>query len=216
MSSLDLDQPVWYAAYGSNVLEERFLRYIQGGPIPNSTTGQSQDAARDTTLPSGDEPFAIDRQLFFAGSSSRWGDGGVAFLDADKQPDSTVHGRAWRITLGQLEDLFRQENGLSDLVEIDLDALCQVGRLEVVERWYGRLEVVGEIGDLSVVTLATPKPMTRYRSADISYLSVIAQGLIDCWQMELPEIATYLAGLPGNNLTWTADQLLDRLRVQLG
>lgn len=207
-----LDQPVWYVAYGSNVLKERFLTYLQGGPIPNSTTGQRQDAARDSSLPTSDQPYAIDRTLFFAGSSSRWGDGGVAFLDADTRPASEVKGRAWRITLGQFEDLFRQENGLSDLVPIDFDNLVSAGRLEVVDRWYGRVEVVGQIEGLPVLTLASPKLPADTAPAHISYLAVIAEGLGQSWGLTAEESADYLAQIPGIQGRYAATAILADLQ----
>lgn len=208
-----LDQPVWYVAYGSNLSEERFLRYLQGGPIPNSTTGQRQDAARDQSLPTGDQPFALNRQVFFAGSSARWGDGGVAFLDADIEPDEPSCGRAWQITLGQFEDLFRQENGMETITPIDLDDLSERGRLEVVPKWYGRLEHVGDIEGVPVITLASPKPLRPVRAAHVSYLSVIAEGLASSWGMATHEAARYLSSLQGNNQEWTTKSLTAALEA---
>ncbi len=193
-----IDSPVWYAAYGSNVARERFLRYLQGGPIPRTTNGQHQESARDQSPPSADQPFAIDRTLFFAGQSVRWGGGGVAFLDADTKPDTPTLGRAWRITLGQFEDVFRQENGLDAVRKIDLERLVDHSRLDLAKRWYGRVEVVGQIDSLPVITLATPDPLAERRPAHISYLSIIADGLAESWSMDHGEAAQYLSALPGN------------------
>ena len=193
-----LSQPVWYAAYGSNVSRQRFLRYIQGGPIPGSTAGHQQDSARDQSLPTADQPFAIDRALFFAGSSQRWGSGGVAFLDADTRPRVPAKGRAWRVTLGQFEDLFRQENGQTDVIAVELDELLVAGQLHLLDRWYGRVELLGEIDRVPVVTIASPVPLLEPKPAHVSYLSVIAEGLADAWGMDHQQAAKYLAGLPGN------------------
>ncbi len=202
--SSQLSQPVWYAAYGSNVSRERFLRYIQGGPIPGSTAGHQQDSARDQSLPTADQPFAIDRTLFFAGSSQRWGGGGVAFLDADTRPKVPAKGRAWRITLGQFEDLFRQENGQTDVIPIDLGDLLVDGQLHLLDRWYGRVELLGEIDRVPVVTIASPVPMLEPQPAHVSYLSVIAEGLAEAWGMDHRQAASYLAALPGNDGNYSA------------
>ncbi len=202
-----LDQPVWYAAYGSNLSRQRFLRYIQGGPIPGSTAGHQQDSARDQSLPTDDQPFAIDRTLFFAGSSNRWGDGGVAFLDADTKPSSPAKGRAWRITLGQLEDLFRQENGQPAVAPIALDQLQATGSLHLLDRWYGRVELLGEINRTPVITIASPDPSLAPQPAHVSYLSVIAEGLADSWSMDHQQAAKYLAALPGNAGNYSASAI---------
>ncbi|HEX8002493.1 MAG TPA: gamma-glutamylcyclotransferase family protein [Mycobacteriales bacterium] len=66
---------IWYVAYGSNLLAERFARYV--GDVPAEQ--------RRVTIPYA-RYFAKER-------TDRWGEGGVAFLDPDT-PAETL-GRAY-------------------------------------------------------------------------------------------------------------------------
>mgnify|MGYP003695111303 FL=1 len=92
-------QRVWYVAYGSNVNEQRFLRYLLGD--------SDHVGARDATPPRRSKWTTAPLQLRFAGESQRWG-GGVCFVDPD--PLATAYVRAWDITAQQFEDVFAQEN----------------------------------------------------------------------------------------------------------
>ncbi len=204
----DLDQPVWYAAYGSNLWSPRFRVYLEGGPIPLSTTGRVQEGARDPSPPTGNAPCQIDRSMLFAGSAAAWGGGGVAFLDADDvTPEFPVLGRAWRITLGQFEDVFRQENGLDDVVPLDLEKLAAEGSLTLTDTAYGRVELLESIDGAPVMTITCPAAPSEPTPADISYLKVITDGLIETWSMDPDDAARYLAALDGNSSRWTAESL---------
>lgn len=190
-------QHVWYAAFGSNLLAERFSVYLTGGPIPLSTTGRVQRGARNPTPPSGDQPFSLERSLLFSGAVAQWGGGGTASVDADHNPITPTLARAYRITLEQFEDVFAQENGLDAAIPIDVSALL-AGPVDLADRKYGRVELVGEIGMDPVVTLATqsrPAPLTP---ADSSYLTVMGRGLIESWGLTPRAAADYLASRPGN------------------
>ncbi len=98
---------LWYAAFGSNVNRDRFLEYIRGGtsrfngaPLPGCRN--AQDPIRDYAL-------AINRELYFARFSERWG-GGVAFVRPEPSRSQTL-GRAYLITEEQFVDIACQENG---------------------------------------------------------------------------------------------------------
>ena len=71
--------PVWYAAYGSNCDRERFGWYLR--------------ECTDTSGPLDDRPYVLPHARRFAGSSSRWEGGGVAFLDPDPYPDAATRAR---------------------------------------------------------------------------------------------------------------------------
>lgn len=143
----------------------------------------------------------------------------MAFLDADSAGVIPAKGRAWRITLGQLEDVFRQENGQRDLIDIDLGRLMKDGSCTLLQRSYGRLVCLGELDGLPVFTLATPSEMLAGsgvekfdpKPAHISYLSVIAKGLNETLAMTATQSAEYLASLPGNDSVYVADQLANEL-----
>ncbi len=208
----DLDQPVWYAAYGSNLSSARFRTYLEGGVAPNATDDRPQRGARDQTPPSGNGPCEIDRALIFAGAAKRWGGGGVAFLDADATPDFPILGRAWRITLGQFEDVFRQENGLDDVIDIDLAGLHETGSLELRPDRYGRVELLSAIDDVPVLTLASANPPPLNAAHD-SYLKVMGEGLVETWQLDPYDAARYLAALPGNEGSVEFEHLAEVLGV---
>lgn len=200
MTSSDLDRPVWYAAYGSNLSSARFRTYLEGGIVPYAVDRREQSGARDTAPPTGNGPCEINRKLVFAGASARWGGGGVAFLDPDGEPDPEVPvlGRAWRITLGQFEDLFRQENALDEVIPIDLDALAESGWLKLHDGAYGRLELLSEIEGDPVMTFTRPTRPENLNPADITYMKVMTDGLIETWSIEPEDCARYLNSIEGN------------------
>lgn len=108
---------VWYASYGSNMLYERFLCYIQGGAF-YLKTGEPSKGCKDKTPPIENRPIIIPYKLYFGGRSGSWGNGGVAFLD--KSIPSKTIGRAYLVTAEQFEDIKRQE-GSWYTEPVDLD-----------------------------------------------------------------------------------------------
>lgn len=186
-------QRVWYAAYGSNLLRERFEVYLTGGRIPGATEQQPQAGARDSSPPADDRPVAIHHTLYFAHRSSRWGNGGVAFLDPRPETGRRTLGRAWNISLGQLADVYRQENRFTPELEIDLEQLTTRGSLDLLGSTYGRLLHVGELDDLPLITFTTAERHAENNPAHRSYLDVIRQGLAESWATHPREIEAYLA-----------------------
>lgn len=216
-----LNRPIWYAAYGSNLSSARFRTYLEGGRVPHTPGGHIQQGARDPSLPTGNGPCEINRAIGFAGSSDRWGGGGVAFLypadDSDNSAgysagdaplDFPTLGRAWRITLGQFEDLFRQENRLEELMEIDLEEVANTGSLDMLADRYGRIELLEMRDGDPILTFTRPQPPEELNKAHISYLRAIADGLIETWMIEPEDTARYLAALPGNAGAWETDKLI--------
>lgn len=193
----DPDTPIWYASYGSNLLRQRFLAYLEGGEVPRSTTGEAQSGARDTERPSADQPFVLPHHLLFAHAAPRWGGGGVAKITATPDAAATTQSRAWRITLGQLEDVFAQENR-RETTAIDLDRLVDDGRIQVFDSWYGTLLCAGAIAGEPVLTFTGPTPDTTLAPAHGSYLRVVGDGLRELRDWSTEQVATYLADCPGN------------------
>jgi len=101
---------VWYVAYGSNLLEDRFLAYLVG--CDDDRPWGPHRGATDPTPPSGDRRVVVPHPVFFGGHSTRW-DGGCCFCPHEASPVDRlpVVGRAWRITWDQMADVVAQENG---------------------------------------------------------------------------------------------------------
>lgn len=194
------DSLVWYAAYGSNLAAERFLTYVMGGPVPGSPTGKVQDGARDTRRPQAWRPFSFAGALYFAEQSRQWGGGGVAFVDLSAPRPSRVLGRAWLLTVEQLADVYRQENGRSvpsrgregttdaiDRTAAAVAAAAAAGRsltsLPASTGWYRQLVAVGELDGRGVVTFtgAEPHAHTRRSAPAAAYRAVIRRGLTETW-----------------------------------
>ncbi|MEZ5377366.1 MAG: hypothetical protein R2733_12745 [Acidimicrobiales bacterium] len=194
----DLDTPVWYASYGSNLLRQRFLAYLLGGAVPMSTSGDAQKGSRDSAMPTDDRPYVLRHQLLFAHSSQRWGGGGVAKLSLTSDPLVATQSRAWRITLGQMEDVFAQENRQPEPAAIDLEQLLAAGIVTPYPTWYGSLLHVGSIDGEPVLTFTGPTPDDVIAPAHASYLRVIADGLAELRGWDRATAADYLAACPGH------------------
>ena len=63
-------EPVWYVAYGSNLLTDRFLAYITG--CGDDAVWGAHRGSTDTTLPTGDRQVVVPYPVYFGGESRRW------------------------------------------------------------------------------------------------------------------------------------------------
>lgn len=179
MSTASRPERVWYVAYGSNLCEARFLRYIRGGP--------PESGARDTTAPRRSVFTRAALELRFAHQSVRWNGGGVAFVDpadpGDPHRTTRAHVRAWDLTVEQFEDVFAQENRLDIPTPLPWDELLQNGEAAVGSGWYRRLLSLSiadlDIPDLDtqpVITFTWPSPVP-HNAPDPDYLATIRRGL---------------------------------------
>jgi hypothetical protein len=149
------DDPVWYVAYGSNLLRERFLAYLEGGTF----RGREHRGCADPTPPRDEFALTLPYLRYFAFDSAWWG-GAVAFLDVYR-PGKTLC-RAYLITQGQFTDLFAQENGWPD-------------RTARPEGWYRMTLGIGEEDGVPLRTItAYDKGPEGMPGAD--YLDVIRRG----------------------------------------
>lgn len=100
---------VWYAGYGSNTLEERFLCYIRGGRF--RLGGKPLDGCGDTTPPVDTHEFMVPHEMYFTGKSRYWSDGGTALLNPRPTHDESkfTHARIWKVTEEQFQDIWDQE-----------------------------------------------------------------------------------------------------------
>ena len=101
---------VWYVAYGSNLMMERFRYYIEGGLCPYNN--KLYKGCADRRLPRESRAVIIPYEMYFGNTSGTWDGHGVAFIDANT-PGQT-EGRAYLVTEGQLERIQKQEGSSSE------------------------------------------------------------------------------------------------------
>ena len=161
------EEEIWYACYGSNLSEERFRCYVQGGVAPN---GNRYYGCNDTTL--WKESYWTDYRgrLYFGNKSPSWDYSGVAFYDPAGH--ESVLFRLYRITRDQLHDIMRQEGASAN--------------------WYGHQFLLGMGKDnLPVYTLISST--TRPQKAPIpNYLEVIRTALEKEAGLKPKEVKRYL------------------------
>jgi len=157
-----------YAAYGSNLLKERFTAYIKGGYF----CGQDHSPCKyDPTEPVHLGWIYVPHRLYFAKSSQRWQGKGVAFLSCEKEENPNFHAvvRLWRISEIQFNHL-KQKEGPS---------------------WYGRELVLGEVGGLKIKTITGCWEDEKNEPSQ-EYLLVIKCGLRETTGWNEDKIEQYL------------------------
>lgn len=143
---------VWYACYGSNLLRERFMHYIQGGIC--RFNNKDYIACRDLSEPLDSRPYDLPYELYFGNSSASWGNNGVAFLDLQKP--AKTKGRIYLITEEQFDHLWEQE--------------CDS------PVWYNQKVSLGERDGIEIVTITNSGHRPENKPSE-AYLAVMATGL---------------------------------------
>ena len=166
---------VWYVSYGSNMLKERFMCYIEGGSFEESRYRQ---ACSDTTLPLAVKTFEIPYDMYFGNTSGSWQDCGVSFLDVSKR--GKAFGVAYLITKDQFRHVCAEENG---------------GRApEEGYSWYEDIIDLGVMDGFDVKTI-TNRNIRPYNELCLEYKKTLIRGIKDNWQdMHLIDINDYLDG----------------------
>ncbi len=96
---------IWYVCYGSNLLRERFVCYIEGRQIAGAD--KPERGCKDTSAPKKDEPCIINNRLFFGYSASKWSGSSVAFIDKNPDLNAKTYARKYLITKEQFFDVVR-------------------------------------------------------------------------------------------------------------
>ena len=168
---------VWYAAFGSNLDQDRFSCYLSGGrPLGGR---MRQPGCRDPQPPRHSVPAELPYQLYFAGRSATWG-GGVAYLDHAHTPTAGTLARLYLITTDQFVDVVAQECGGHRLAgPIDMEQLIAFGSMTAVAGLYGHLLHPGCLDRIPIVTCTSPEPLvTRtQRPPSTAYRQTIVRGL---------------------------------------
>jgi len=188
---------LWYVAYGSNLLLERFACYILGGKAPGAT--RRNHPARDPSPPRAEAATFLDRPLRFAGHSAAWQGGGVAFVDPRPDPRAQTLARRYLVTREQFEDVLRQENADPEAT-CDLAALAAAdGAMRVSDGAYGLLLGLGEVEGVPLVTCTHPDPETGQEPNGPSkpYLQCVIAGLRQTYHLNHQGVVRYLGEVPG-------------------
>lgn len=207
---------VWYASYGSNLHEDRFLAYINGGTVEGTT--RHYDGCTDTTPPEGDIPIRFEgARPHFALTSRVW-KGGIAFIDANKGETAQSLGRAYNIGINQFDQVVAQENGnpVKTSKPIPLDEVLATGRATTGPGPYQTVLHIGDYNGAPVLTFTAPfstrdalthtgslqtnvRLPVRTNKPSPAYLRMIGSGLGETFHMDEIAQADYLRGCPGGD-----------------
>jgi hypothetical protein len=158
---------ILYAAYGSNLLLERFYAYIKGTEF----NGKKYIGCKDKTEPEDYGSMMVPHRLYFAKSSAIWG-GGVAFLSLKEESDPYYYTlvRLWKITFEQFDDIQRQEGD-----------------------WYNQILNLGKKDKLDIITFTGPAEFEKEKNPPSdSYIDVIKKGLIQTKGLNVGECEQYI------------------------
>ena len=168
---------VWYVAYGSNLSQDRFACYLQGGRPAGAR--RSYPGCRDRTPPREVVGLRLPGRIGFGGISRVWG-GGLAFLDPESA-DGEVVARGYLIGSDQLDEVHS------------------------LERRYDSRSKVGARDGLPMVAL-TSSEHHEPAAPSAAYLRTILSGLTD-GLLEVDAAITYLLSAPGVDLRWDGSGL---------
>lgn len=188
---------LWYASYGSNILESRFHCYILGGQPKGSI--KTHLGCSDKTLPKDKEEIYINRELYFAEKSKSWGHCGVGFIKPEFNDKIQTFGRMYLITPEQYVEIVKQENNHKGELLIDFKKAKEKGSLILKEKsWYGNLLYLGEQYGSPIFTFTNEKYLSdKINPPSEQYLLTIINGLKETYNLNENEIKEYLENLSG-------------------
>ncbi|GMN54275.1 hypothetical protein TIFTF001_023400 [Ficus carica] len=200
---------VWYASFGSNMWQQRFLCYIQGGQVEGMQKPCS--GAEDKTPPKEITWKSVPHRLFFGREFTQtWGAGGVAFLNPESSSQEKVYVCLYRITLEQFNDILLQENARSaaigsplfDSTAIDSLTSGESNSLEVnLERgWYRNVVYLGKEQDIPILTMTCGlSEIEGFKSGKLPlrapserYANTLVRGLVEGKQLSEEEAMAYI------------------------
>jgi hypothetical protein len=190
-----MSELVWYVAYGSNLLLDRFACYILGGKPPGGTRRCA--GARDPSPPLAEGAQFLPHRLYFAHEARGWQGGGVAFVDPSPDPTTQTLGRRYLITREQFVDLLRQEN-IDPELDLPLD-LDPQGRTRVGDGRYGLVLGLGEFEGhpLLACTNSSSVAEAPINPPSKPYLQCVIAGLRETFALNKQGVRKYLEGVPG-------------------
>ncbi|AUC86662.1 hypothetical protein CW731_05730 [Polaribacter sp. ALD11] len=188
---------VWYASYGSNILESRFHCYILGGQPKGSK--KTYKGCSDKTLPQEKEEVYINSELYFAKKSKSWDSCGVGFINTEFNDKIQTFGRMYLITTEQYVEIVKQETNHKGELLIDFKKAKEKGSLIIEEKsWYGNLLYLGEQNGNPIFTFTNEKDLTEeINPPSEQYLLTIINGLKETYNLNEIEIKEYFENLLG-------------------
>lgn len=189
-------EKVWYASYGSNMLEARFLCYISGGRPEGAQ--RTYKGCTDKAVPKKNKPVSIKGELYFARSSKTWHNGGICFLNPKREREETL-GRMYLISPQQFTELVKQESRYEGALNIDFQRAIKEGSLIIeIKSWYGRLLFLGFDEGHPIFTFTNEDFLeAEFNPPHESYLNMIKRGLKETYSLSEKEIQRYLKSKPG-------------------
>ncbi|MDD5572009.1 MAG: hypothetical protein PHD97_12740 [Bacteroidales bacterium] len=200
------EENIWYASYGSNILEERFLCYIRGGQLLGAS--KNYIGCTDKSLPLDKKEICINRELYFAKKSKIWDNGGVCFIKTNFEPRQKTLGRMYLITKGQFIDIVRQETNNTDELIINFRKAMADGSLIFKEKsWYGNIIYLGNQNSSPIFTFTHQGNIEQTNKPSASYLKIIIKGIQETYNLSVAEIYDYLIAKQGIVDEFTRDEL---------
>ncbi|EXB56060.1 hypothetical protein L484_001085 [Morus notabilis] len=199
---------VWYASFGSNMWQPRFLCYIQGGQVEGMQKACS--GSEDKTPPKEMTGKSFPHRLFFGREFTQtWGAGAVAFLNPETNNQEKVYMCLYRITLEQFNDVLLQENTRSaaisspfDLTALDSFTSGESNSVEVnLERgWYRNVVYLGKEHDIPILTMTcSNSEIEGFKSGELPlrapserYAKTLVRGLVEGKQLSEAEAMAYI------------------------
>lgn len=186
---------IWYVCYGSNLLEERFRCYIQGGKPKGAT--KEYVGCTNRVFPSEKLVLKIPYELYFAKNSSTW-NGGVAFIKSEVNDACCTYVKAYLITPEQFVQVYRQENSKDPndtSLDIDFTKLNESKFFYGKSGWYKKVLYLG-IDKYPMLTI-TGDWVDEVLVPSDAYLITIINGLIESHSLCDKQIIEYLKKCDG-------------------
>ena len=164
---------IWYVSYGSNMLYERFLTYIEGGCYEEG--GSWNEPCADTSSPREVKAIELPYDMYFANYSGSWDGCGVSFLDITREGHAL--GVAYLITREQLDHVAKWENN---------------GVFPGGGSWYNTKKSLGKMDGFEMVTV-TNDGIRPYNRPCADYRRTLKKGIAQNWpDMSDEDIDEYL------------------------
>jgi hypothetical protein len=182
---------VWYACYGSNIQEKRFLCYIQGGTPAGAL--RNYKGCANTAAPKENHPITINRDLYFAKESPAWSGGGIGFLKPGHNEEAVTLGRQYLISSDQFTDLVKQELKMEGELAIEFGELVEQGSLICSHGGrYGKLICLGHRDKKPIFSFTSEHYLEdEINLPDKAYLSTIISGLKEIYDLDNQELVEY-------------------------